>query len=138
MDTMSLFYIKNIGFAIELKYIYKSTSISNLKRLPNLPPQLLTFTVFNEQITPVYNLGHFFDITSYNINYLLFFSKNNIFISFAIEKIDTATDYKIISSENITNISFLNKNKILLYNNLNHFLLNHDMLFQASELKIRE
>ncbi|MGA1846995.1 chemotaxis protein CheW [Deferribacter abyssi] len=138
MDAISLFYINNIGFAIELKYIYKSMSISNIKKLPNLPPQLLSFTVFNEQIVPIYNLAHFFNINRFNTNYLLFFSKNNIILSFAVEKIDTTTNYQIIKSENITNISFLNKNKILLCNNMNHFLLDYFMLFQASEMKINE
>jgi len=136
--SVNLFYIKNIGFAISLKTVLFTKSITKISKLPGLTPPLISFYLYNDNVVPVYNLGHFFNENNTRFVNLIFLTNSNRLISFAADDLDMADKYSIESCKEASSLSFVEKDNLLIYKGKKHFIIDSKKVFYAKELLLSE
>lgn len=134
---MCLFYIKNISFAISLKSIVLTKNLVNINQYPGLRPPLLTFYFYDEKVIPVYNLGYLFNENSLEFKNLLFIGNEEKTIALVTDDMDVADDYEYVKCDDVSNLSFIEKNKLLVFDWKKHLIIDENRLLNAKELHIK-
>ncbi|BAI80178.1 hypothetical protein DEFDS_0698 [Deferribacter desulfuricans SSM1] len=134
---MFLFYIKNISFAIGLKSIVFTKNLVKISKYPGLRPPLLTFYFYDEKVIPIYNLGYFFNENSLEFKDLIFIGNEEKTIALVADDMDVADNYEYVKCDDVSNLSFIEKNKLLVFNGRKHLIIDENKLLNAKELHIK-